>query len=78
MGEAVEECAVLPPVEEDVQVKGFWRLPAEIRNAIYEELLVTDCAFRLGYVDYVYFHMVCVLIGSITDTTGRTLTRHAN
>lgn len=32
-----------------VPVKGFWRLPPEIRNAIYEELLVTDCAFRLGY-----------------------------
>ncbi|KIW01228.1 uncharacterized protein PV09_07271 [Verruconis gallopava] len=29
--------------------RGFWRLPPEIRNAIYEELLVTDCAFRLGH-----------------------------
>jgi hypothetical protein len=31
-------------------VRGFWRLPSELRNAVYEQLLVTDCAFRLGYV----------------------------
>lgn len=31
-------------------VRGFWKLPSELRNAVYEELLVTDCAFRLGYV----------------------------
>ena len=61
MGEAVEAVA-FPVVTEtsdimekadysdpSVPVKGFWRLPPEIRNAIYEELLVTDCAFRLGY-----------------------------
>lgn len=30
-------------------VEGFFRLPPELRNAVYEELLVTDCAFRLGY-----------------------------
>jgi hypothetical protein len=35
------------PLEEPV--RGIWRLPPEIRNAVYEELLVTDCAFRLGY-----------------------------
>ncbi|KAE9982183.1 hypothetical protein EG328_011095 [Venturia inaequalis] len=30
-------------------VRGFWKLPSELRNAVYEELLVTDCAFRLGH-----------------------------
>jgi len=30
-------------------MRGFWRLPLELRNAIYEELLLTDCAFRLGH-----------------------------
>lgn len=32
------------------QMHGFFRLPAELRNQVYSELLVTDCAFRLGYV----------------------------
>lgn len=41
--------------DSQVPLKGFWRLPPEIRNAIYEELLVTDCAFRLGYATT--FHM---------------------
>jgi hypothetical protein len=29
-------------------IRGFFRLPAELREKIYSELLVTDCAFRLG------------------------------
>jgi hypothetical protein len=57
MGEAVESPTVpsymIAEVEDKVgdamPVRGFWRLPPEIRNAVYEELLVTDCAFRLGY-----------------------------
>jgi hypothetical protein len=63
MGEAIEsdsamplaysEDSGIPDVEEAMApVKGFWRLPPEIRNAIYEELLVTDCAFRLGYAKH--------------------------
>lgn len=60
MGEAIDPMypvfaeGKIPVEKEDMDavspVKGFWRLPPEIRNAIYEELLVTDCAFRLGYV----------------------------
>lgn len=44
-----EDCGMASVEEKMAPVKGFWRLPPEIRNAIYEELLVTDCAFRLGY-----------------------------
>jgi hypothetical protein len=62
MGEAVlEPPLVLPLVveaesmeEEEAPLRGFWRLPPEIRNAIYEELLVTDCAFRLGYAAFLH------------------------
>jgi hypothetical protein len=36
--------------DDSKMVRGFWKLPSELRNAVYEELLVTDCAFRLGYV----------------------------
>jgi hypothetical protein len=34
--------------DEPARIRGFFRLPAELREKIYSELLVTDCAFRLG------------------------------
>jgi len=58
-------------------VRGFWKLPSELRNAVYEQLLVTDCAFRLGYV--VLFYLVTIpLLISLTGTTDRILTSLAN
>jgi hypothetical protein len=39
---------------QDTQLHGLFRLPPEIRNQVYSELLVTDSAFRLGYVSSVH------------------------
>ncbi|KAF2432080.1 hypothetical protein EJ08DRAFT_732826 [Tothia fuscella] len=47
------ETTTTPPLAASQQTPegdyGFFRLPAELRNQIYSELIVTDCAFRLGH-----------------------------